>query len=132
MIGFGQSDGNSSGVPLLTSAIIRILHAGLLTGPARKRDGGGHNPSPQSAEGNMEGQPITAGYLRQRAVHYRKLVMRAANSRTAARYRDISEIFDEAADSLERSECRSTRSAGTGTYTRHEIRFRQAQSRERG
>jgi hypothetical protein len=132
MIGSGQSDGNSSGVPLLTSAIIRILHAGLLTVRARKRDGGGHNPSPQSAEGNMEGQPITAGYLRQRAVHYRKLVMRAANSRTAARYRDISEIFDEAADFLERSECRSTRSAGTGMYTRHEIRFRQARSRERG
>jgi hypothetical protein len=132
MIGSGQSDGNSSGVKLLTSAIIRILHAGLLTLTSMKAGRRGRNPSPQSAEGNMEGQPITAGYLRQRAVHYRKLVMRAANSRTATRYRDISEIFDEAADSLERSECRSTRTAGTGTYTRHEIRFRQAQSRERG
>ena len=45
---------------------------------------------------------ITSAYLRERAAHYRELITTATNGRATDRYRELSRLLDEEADSLER------------------------------
>ena len=50
---------------------------------------------------------ITAAYLRHRAAHYRDLMARTGDPRRASRYREVIQMLDEAADSLDRAERRA-------------------------
>jgi hypothetical protein len=50
----------------------------------------------------MKERQITVAYLRQRAAHYRDLMVRTADPRRAARYRDLSQLLDKEAEALAR------------------------------
>lgn len=45
---------------------------------------------------------VSAEWLRSRAAHYRELMAKTTDPRRVKRYRDLSELLDEAAETLER------------------------------
>jgi hypothetical protein len=57
---------------------------------------------------------ITVAYLRERAARYRELLSKTANAVDAARYREISQLLDEEAESLERHLTSAKGLSGTG------------------
>ena len=46
--------------------------------------------------------PVSVAWLRNRAAHYRQLMTKTSDPRRVNRYRELSQLLDEAAERLER------------------------------
>ena len=46
--------------------------------------------------------PVSVEWLRNRAAHYRQLMTKTSDPRRVSRYRELSQLLDEAAEKLER------------------------------